>query len=109
MDLSKIIELIIKEAIKKGQFENLPGTGKPLNLKNPNPFESQEERLFYKIMKSLGEVPIEVLLLKEIEMTKQALENSKIESEKEKLKQKLKELTLKYDIQMEARRSFFNK
>ena len=108
MELSKIVETMIKLAIERGEFDNLPGKGKQIKLKPPNPFESKEENLFYKILKSSGVMPVEILILKELEVTKQRLEECKNDSEKGVLKKKLKELKLKYDIQMDARRNFFN-
>lgn len=109
MDLWKLNEMKIKEAIRKGELKNLPGEGKPLKLENPNPLESKEQRLFSKVLKNFDLLPDEVPLLKEIENIEQKLKDCKVDSEKENLKLKLKELKLKYDIQMEARRSFFNK
>lgn len=44
MDLSKLIERKIKEAIETGELKNLPGEGKPLKLDNPVPLASEEER-----------------------------------------------------------------
>lgn len=47
---SSVIEQIIRQAIREGQFDNLPGEGKPLNL-DENPFEDQGWKLAYKLLK----------------------------------------------------------
>ncbi|OPX87026.1 DUF1992 domain-containing protein [Pelotomaculum sp. PtaB.Bin117] len=100
----KIAEARIKEALLKGVLKNLPGEGKPLKLEKINPFESPEERFLNILIKSSGALPIEILLLKEIESIEQRLKDCIIASEKENLKQKLKELKFKYDVQIEAYR-----
>lgn len=47
------IEEQIRKAIEEGQFDNLPGTGKPLKL-TENPFESPEWSLAYRILRNGG-------------------------------------------------------
>ena len=32
MSFDRIVEAIIKEAMERGEFENLPGKGKPIDL-----------------------------------------------------------------------------
>jgi len=55
----------IKEAIAKGEFDNLPGKGKPLDLDAY--FATPEHlRMGYSILKSAGIIPEEVELLKQI-------------------------------------------
>lgn len=51
-----IAERKLNEAIAQGFFDNLPGTGRPLNLSD-NPFEPAEERLSNSILKNAGFVP----------------------------------------------------
>lgn len=104
----KIAEMRMKEAILKGKLQNLPGMGKPLNLENRNPYETQEERFFRAILQSSGELPIEIVLLKKIENITEQLNDCKKDSQKTILEQKLKDLKYKYDIQKDARRNFFN-
>jgi DnaJ homolog subfamily C member 28 len=47
------IEDQIRRAIEDGQFENLPGKGKPLNL-DDNPFEDPEWRMAHRMLKEAG-------------------------------------------------------
>ena len=61
----KLIEEIIREAMEKGEFDDLPGKG---NLSTSTPFATPEDvRLGYSVLKSAGCLPIEVELQKEIE------------------------------------------
>jgi DnaJ family protein C protein 28 len=47
------LDKIIEEAMRKGQFDDLPGKGKPLNLE-PNPHEDPEKRLAHKVLHDAG-------------------------------------------------------
>lgn len=107
MDLSRLVEWMIQRAVDRGEFTNLPGEGKPLKLDPFNPYVSKEEVMLNRVLHSSGLIPIEVVILKEIDDLKQKLKDLKIESEQSALKAKLKELEITYDIQMEARRNFF--
>jgi len=70
------IEEQSREAQARGDFDNLPGTGKPLNL-DENPFTG-DKALAYSLLKQNGYAPPEVELAKEIrsqfEKTQQKLE-----------------------------------
>lgn len=105
---SKIAETRIKEALEKGELDNLPGQGKPLDLKNPNPFETPEERMHNKILQNLGLAPEEVELLKEIDNLKAAIAETIDESIKASMEKKLQENTTRYNIIMERRKNQFN-
>ena len=59
------VEQQIKEAMARGDFDNLPNKGKLLDL-NRNPFENPEMRLAYKILKDNGYAPPWIELEKEI-------------------------------------------
>jgi DnaJ family protein C protein 28 len=45
----------IREARERGEFENLPGAGQPLDL-TPNPF-AQDQELAFKVLKDAGYAP----------------------------------------------------
>jgi DnaJ family protein C protein 28 len=47
------IEEQIRRAMEEGQFDNLPGKGKPLHLED-NPFEDPEWRLAHHVLRSSG-------------------------------------------------------
>ncbi|HUH98167.1 MAG TPA: DUF1992 domain-containing protein [Anaerolineales bacterium] len=71
MSFESVTEAIIKEAMERGEFDNLPGRGKPLDLTAY--FATPEEvRAQYSILKNAGILPREAELLKEIAALKQA-------------------------------------
>jgi DnaJ family protein C protein 28 len=49
------IDQQIREAQERGQFDNLPGKGKPLDL-TPNPY-AQDQEMAFKILKDAGCAP----------------------------------------------------
>lgn len=61
-----LVEEKIQKAFKKGEFENLEGAGKPLNLYE-NPFEPPELRMVFKILKNNDFAPYWIELGKEID------------------------------------------
>ena len=69
---AKIVEERIRKAQKKGEFDNLEGSGKPLNLLNDQTVP-EELRLAYKILKNADCLPPEVHLRKEIRATEDLL------------------------------------
>ena len=54
-DWESWIDQQIREAQEKGQFDDLPGRGRPLDL-TPNPY-AQEQELAFKVLKDAGCAP----------------------------------------------------
>jgi hypothetical protein len=72
MGWERIAENNIREAIQDGEFDGLPGAGKPIDLDGY--FKLPEHlRLAYSILKSANCVPAEVELLNEIAVLEQQL------------------------------------
>ncbi|MBW2608012.1 MAG: DUF1992 domain-containing protein [Deltaproteobacteria bacterium] len=90
----KIVEERIKNAQKKGDFENLPGLGKPLNL-DEDSCVAEDLRLAYKILKNADFVPPEIEIKNEIKKTEDLLAGMKDEKEKYRILKKLNFLILK--------------
>jgi hypothetical protein len=90
----KIVEERILKAQKKGDFENLIGSGKPLKL-NENLYIPEELRLAYKILKNADCLPPEIELKKEIKQTEDLLAGMKETSEKYRILKKLNFLIMK--------------
>lgn len=107
MRLWRLVDDIINKAIQNGEFDHLPGKGKPIQLQPPNPFESKQETLLNNILKGSGVVPIEVQILKEMEGVRQRLDACTDDGQKHALRARLRELELKYAVQMDARKTFF--
>ncbi len=100
MSLEKIIEEKILEAIANGEFDNLEGTGKPINLDDY--FATPEDlRVGQALLKSNKFVPEEVDLLKEIGQLKEKNNDCQDEAEKAKLTNLLNEKTLALTIILE--------
>ena len=65
MPFSRVAENRIREAIAHGEFEDLPGAGKPLHLEEY--FSTPEDlRMAFSILKNANCAPAEVELLKEV-------------------------------------------
>ena len=63
--LEFIAEQRIAEAIAKGELDDLPGAGRPLEL-DDDALVPEELRLAYRILKNAGFIPPEVETLNEI-------------------------------------------
>ena len=75
MAWERIAENRIREAMQEGEFDNLPGAGKPIDLDGY--FKLPEHlRVAYSILKSANCVPAEVELLNEIAALEQRLQEA---------------------------------
>ena len=63
--LELLAERKIEEAIARGEFDNLPGAGRPLEL-DDDPLVPEDLRAAYRILKNAGYVPPEVQTLNQI-------------------------------------------
>ena len=63
--LDALVERRIEAAIARGEFDNLPGAGKPLQF-DDDPLLPEELRVAYRVLKNSGYVPPEVAQLAEI-------------------------------------------
>ncbi|WP_054940426.1 DnaJ family domain-containing protein [Paenibacillus ihuae] len=63
-NLSWLAEQRIQEAMRNGEFENLPGHGKPLELEDLSGVP-EDLRMSFKIMKNAGILPEEIILRRE--------------------------------------------
>ena len=77
----KIIEKRIKEAQKKGDFDDLPGSGEPIPIEDDSHIP-EDLRLAYKILKNANCVPPEIQLRKDIRKMEDMLDNMSDEKEK---------------------------
>lgn len=98
--LAKIAEQRIREAMERGDFDNLPFHGKPIKLDDLAGVP-EHLRMGYKILKNAGVLPEEMQLKKEIVSLKTLLEACYDESERQSLQQKMNEKMLRYSMMME--------
>jgi hypothetical protein len=100
MSLEKLVETIIKEAMARGEFENLPGQGKPIDLTEY--FNAPDDvRVAQTLLKNAGMVPVEIELLQEIAALKELLGSARDVSEKDKIQETLKEKQLQFNLLLE--------
>jgi hypothetical protein len=99
----RIAENRITEAFEQGEFDNLPGKGRPLDLtayfSTPD-----EDRIAFSILKNAGVMPSEVELLSEVEELQRRLQNCNNPAEADRLKQQLQTQRVKLTMAMERRK-----
>lgn len=95
MDLFHILaEEKIKQAYKDGEFDNLPGMGKPLKLEDLSGVP-EELRMAYRIMKNAGYTEAENALRKELMTIEDLIKKCDDDDEKESLQKQLNEKLLR--------------
>jgi hypothetical protein len=90
----KIVEERILKAQKEGDFDNLEGAGKPLNLEDLSGIP-EELKLSYRILKNADCLPPEIEIKKEIYKTEDLLTGMDDTAEKYKVMKKLNFLIMK--------------
>ena len=93
----KIAERRIMEAQMRGEFDNLPGAGKPLSF-DDDANVPQDLRLAYKILKNAGCLPPELEIKREIASTEQLLSGMKDTREKYRAMKKVNHLIMKFNM-----------
>jgi hypothetical protein len=93
----KIVEQRIKEALERGEFDNLPGKGKPLRLEDDS-HVPEELRLAYKLLKNADCLPPELLEKKEILQMEDMLAKLPDEKERYKLIKKINFKIMKLNV-----------
>ena len=94
----KIVEKRIQEAQRKGEFDNLPGRGKPIEFEEDRHIP-EDLRLAYKILKNADCLPPEIEEKKEIRQMEDMLANIPDEKEKYKLIKKINYKIMKLNMQ----------
>ncbi|MFP5262627.1 MAG: DUF1992 domain-containing protein [Blastocatellia bacterium] len=103
MSFDKLVEEKIKAAMAEGEFDNLPGKGKPLDLDDY--FAAPEDmRVAFSMLKNAGFIPEQAELLKEVDALRAALAKSPREDERKLIKKKIDERMLKINLLVERRR-----
>jgi len=100
--LAKIAEQKIREAIERGEFENLAYHGKPLKLDDLTGVPAHL-RMGYKILKNAGVLPEEMQLKKDIVSLQTLLDACYDETERGSIEKKMNEKVLRYNMMMEKR------
>jgi Domain of unknown function (DUF1992) len=97
----------IKKAYKDGEFDNLPGYGKPL------PFDDlssvpENLRMAYRIMKNAGFTDEENQMKKEMLTIEDLIKQCEDQEEKKALQKKLNEKMIRFNSMMSKRRQNTN-
>jgi hypothetical protein len=94
----------IAEAIARGELDDLPGTGKPLEL-DDDANVPEDLRVAYRILKNAGFVPPEVESLREIGQLERLVEEKAVDDPaKAKLLRKIALLRTAAEARVERRR-----
>jgi hypothetical protein len=96
-DFLKIVEQRILEAQERGEFDNLPGHGKPLVLEDDSNVP-EELRVAYKILKNADCLPPELQEKREIRQMEELLASVPDEKERYKLIKKINFRIMKLNI-----------
>src|SRR3954465_2522721 len=101
MSLESAIEKKIREAIERGEFDNLPGKGRPIDLDAY--FNAPEDlRMAFSLLRSNDFVPAEVDMMKELSQLKERLEKSTDETERKTLAKTIQDKRLALTLQLES-------
>ena len=112
--LGRLAEERIRDAIQRGEFDNLPGSGKPLNLEDDRHIPD-DLRLAYKILKNADCLPPELELKKEIRKAEELLSSVADEGEKYRQLHKVNFLIMKLNemrkgsVQWEEKQIYYAK
>ncbi len=93
----KFAEDLIEKAIRNGEFDDLPGRGKPLALEDDS-MVPEDMRMAYKILKNSGHVPAEIVEEKEILTMLDLLERCEDEQERYRQIQKLNFMVMQMNM-----------
>lgn len=100
--IQDLIEKKIEEAKARGEFDNLPGAGKPIVLEDDT-FVPEDLRIGYRMLKNSGFRPAELEFKIELENLRATLNsNSSLNSEEiQNLKKKIVEKESQFTMAME--------
>jgi hypothetical protein len=102
MSLDRLVDEMIRDAMARGEFDNLPGAGKPQNLDSY--FAAPEDlRMAWSVLRNAGYLPEEVELMKDIAALRARLAAAPSDAERVKLKKELDEKVLGFNVVMEQR------
>ena len=90
----RIAERHIQQAVQRGEFDDLPGAGKPLVMED-DVLIPEELRAGYRLLKNAGYLPPELQLDKEIKEAEQLLACVRDGGDRDKAERRLRYLRLR--------------
>ena len=104
MNFDKLVESMIKEAQERGEFDNLPGKGKSIDLTAY--FDTPEDiRVAQSVLKNAGINSHEADLLKEIAKLKEVYAAVMDEKKKGEIRKEIEKKQIEFSLMMERQRS----
>lgn len=103
MNFDKLVESIIKDAQERGDFDNLPGKGKPIDL-SPYFDTPEDVRMAYAVLKNAGMNSREADLLKEIAELKQVHAAMLDGKKKKEILKEIEKKQIEFSLIMERQR-----
>lgn len=95
-----LVEMKIKQAMYDGEFDDLPGKGKPLDFNKMSNIP-EHLRAGYQALKNSGFVPEEVRLKKKMELLKIKIAECSTKEEKKQLKKQFVDVSNKFYFYMD--------
>jgi nitrogen fixation-related uncharacterized protein len=103
--LALIAERKIREAMEAGQFDDLPGKGRPIRRDEELCGVPEELRMGYRILRNAGYLPPELELHRELLTLKDLLRTCTDEAQRPALHRRLTLATLHYNVLAERNRA----
>jgi hypothetical protein len=101
--MSYPVEKLIEEWLAEREGEELPGTGKPLDLDEYFSW-SEDQRIGLSLLKNSGCVPLEVEQLREIKRLGDEIEKCNNDQARVRLKRRLQEEQVQLNLKIERSR-----
>ena len=92
--IDQLVEARISDALARGEFDNLPGAGKALQLEDDT-LVPEELRSGYRLLKNAGYLPAAVQTRHEIAEVEQLLQLAEDTADRQSLNKRLRYLLLK--------------
>jgi hypothetical protein len=95
--IQRLVEERIRKAQEEGLFDDLPGKGKPLNLKDDSHIPPAL-RVSYKILRNAGVLPPEMQLRRDVSDLKDLLNRARTEKEARDIIEEINEKVLTLNV-----------
>ncbi len=99
----RLAETRIREAIERGDLDDLPGKGRPVELEDLS-LVPADLRMAFKVMKNAGLLPEEMQLERQIAELKALLAKARTRPRRTLLERQLRQLLLEREIRRDHRR-----
>lgn len=98
-----LAEARIRDAIEEGQFDDLPGKGKPLVLDDDSNVPA-DLRGAYRVLRNAGLLPEEMELKKSMVTLRSLIAAAVEDDERARMESELRDMAIRFDVLMQRRR-----